>query len=101
MALDFDSIQAELAHARQTNRKMCSLHVDDLQSLVSRAKELMAVQSMIPSRVGYCRPEDLHLLMNAEKFVIPMRARKGKAYSVTMCANWVPDRPPFVQPEPE
>lgn len=96
--IDLSAIQAELCHARQTNRKMVTLHVDDLQSLISKAKELLAVQSMIPIRVGYCRPEDLHALMDADKFVIPMRRRKGKAYCVTMCAQWVPDRPPYVPP---
>lgn len=100
MALDFDSIQAELAHARQTNRKMCTIHVDDLQSLISRATELKKVQDLIPSRVGYCRPADLHNLMEGYQFVIPMRARKSKAYCVTICANWVPDKPKF-NPETE
>lgn len=92
---DLTDIQAELCHARQTKRKMVTLHVDDLQSLISKAQELLAVQSMIPVRVGYCRPEDLHLLMDSEKFVIPMRRRKGKSYCVPMCANWVPPKPPY------
>lgn len=96
--IDLTPIQAELAHARQTNRKMCAIHVDDLQSLISKAVELLAVQSMIPVRVGYCRPEDLHQLMDAEKYVIPMRRRKGKAYSVTMCANWIPPKPKYQPP---
>lgn len=95
---DLTDIQAELCHARQTNRKMVTLHVDDVQSLISKAQELLAVQSMIPARVGYCRPEDLHALMDAEKFVIPMRRRKGKAYSVTMLANWVPPKPTYQPP---
>lgn len=96
--MDLNAVRAELCQARQANRKMVTLHVDDVQSLVSRALELIAVQSMIPSRVGYCRPEDLHLLMDAEKYVIPMRRRKGKAYCVTMCAHWIPDRPPYQPP---
>lgn len=95
---DLTDIQAELCHARQTNRKMVTLHVDDVQSLISKAKELLAVQSMIPARVGYCRPEDIHLLMESDKFVIPMRRRKGKAYCVTMCAHWIPKKPPYQPP---
>jgi hypothetical protein len=95
---DLTDIQAELCHARQSNRKMVTLHVDDVQSLVSKAQELLAVQSMVPARVGYCRPEDLHALMDAEKFVIPMRRKKGKSYTVTMLANWIPPKPPYQPP---
>lgn len=96
--MDLDHIRAELCQARQSNRKMVTLHVDDVQSLVSKAQELLAVQAMVPARVGYCRPEDLHALMDAEKFVIPMRRKKGKAYHITMLANWIPPRPPYQPP---
>jgi hypothetical protein len=96
--LDLNPILAELCLARQTNRKMVTIHVDDLQSLISRAQQLMAVQSMIPVRVGYCQPADLHALQDAEKFVIPMRRKKGTRYTVTMCAYWIPDRPPYQPP---
>ncbi len=89
--LDLDALQAEMAMAQQTGRKMCSVHVNDLHSLITRALELAKVQNMIPVPVGFCRPAELHQLIQAKRFMINQRRKKNDDFCIQVFAAYLPD----------
>lgn len=88
--IDLNALKAEASLAHQTGRKMCLIHVDELVSLIVRAEELKKVQDMIPIRVGYCRPAELHSLIQSKRFFANLRRRKNDEFSIQMCALWLP-----------
>lgn len=89
--IDFNALKAEASMAHQSGRKMCMIHVDELVSLIVRAEELIKVQSMIPVRVGYCRPDELHKLLRKELFRGGIQRKKGKDHIIEMSAIWLPN----------
>lgn len=89
--IDLLPIKAELCEARQTDRKFCRIHREELQGLISMAEEMKKVQSMIPVRVGYCDPDDLHKLLRGELFRTGIQRKKGTKHTVEMLVRWLPD----------
>ena len=89
--IDLTPIKAELCEARQTDRKFCRIHRDELQALVSKAEEMARVQAMTPFKVGYCDPNDLHKLLRGELFRTGIQRKKGKQHTIEMLVQWLPD----------
>lgn len=88
--VDLNALKADVQMAQQTGRKMCSVHVDELTSLLMRADALAKVQDMIPMRVGYAYAEDVHLMMQGEKFRIGLQRKKGPRYSTEVLVYSLP-----------
>jgi len=89
--IDLDALRADVQMAQQTGRKMCTVSVAELDSLLCRARELAKVQDMIPMRVGYAYAEDVHLMMRGEKFRIGLQRKKGPRYQIEVLCNYLPD----------
>lgn len=89
--IDLIPIKAELCEARQTDRKFCRIHRDDLQALISKAEEMAKVQAMTPYKVGYCDPNDLHKMLRGELFRTGIQRKKGKQHTIEMMVQWLPD----------
>lgn len=89
--IDLIPLKAELCEARQTGRKFCTIHQDDLQALISKAEEMAKVQAMTPYKVGYCDPNDLHKLLRGELFRTGIQRKKGKQHTIEMMVQWLPD----------
>lgn len=90
MTIDFDALKADVQMAQQTGRKMCSIHVDELMSLLSRADNLAKVQEFIPFKIGYCYPEDVHLLMQGQLHRVGLSRKKGPKYSLEVLVHSLP-----------
>lgn len=91
MTIDIDALRADVQMAQQTGRKMCTIATAELDSLLSRAVELARVQAMIPMRVGYAYAEDIHLMMQGDKFRIGLQRKKGPRYKVEVLCHYLPD----------
>lgn len=89
--IDLDAIQAEVAMAQQASRKMVTLPVGDVISLLYRARELAKVQDFIPFRVGYAQKDDVHLMMQGKKYRIGLQRKKGVRYQVEVLCHYLPD----------
>lgn len=90
-SIDFTALKAEASMAHQSGRKLVTIHVDELVSLIVRAEELLKVQSMIPVRVGYCAPDELHKLLRAELYRGGIQRKKKGRHTIEMQAVWLPD----------
>ena len=90
MTIDFDHLKADVQMAQQTGRKMCSIHIDELMSLLSRADALAKVQKFIPFRIGFVYPEDVHLLMQGELHRIGLSRKKGPKYTTEVLVYSLP-----------
>lgn len=91
MPIDIDALRADVQMAQQTGRKMCTVSTSELDSLLSRAVMLAKVQDMIPMRIGYAYAEDVHLMMQGEKFRIGLQRKKGPRYQVEVLCHYLPD----------
>jgi hypothetical protein len=89
--IDFNALKAEASMAHQSGRKMVTIHVDELVSLLVRAEELIKVQSMLPVPVGFCRPGELHALLQGKRFLANLRRKKNDDFSIQMLATYLPD----------
>lgn len=89
--IDFTALKAEAAMAHQAGRKMVALHVDELISLIVRAEELKKVQDMLPVPVGFCRPGELHHMIQGKRFLANLRRKKNAEFSIQMLASYLPD----------
>lgn len=88
--VDLNALKADVQMAQQTGRKMCSIHVDELTSLLMRADALAQVQSFIPFKIGYCYPDDVHLLMQGELHRVGLSRKKGPKYSIEVLVYSLP-----------
>jgi hypothetical protein len=89
--IDIIALKAECAMAHQSGRKLCSVPVDELVSLLDRAEALLKVQSMLPVPVGFCRPGELHALLQGKRFLANLRRKKNAEFSIQMLATYLPD----------
>jgi hypothetical protein len=89
--IDLNALRAEVQMAQQSGRKMCTIATDELDSLLSRAVTLATVQDMIPMRIGFAAQEDVHLMMQGEKFRIGLQRKKGPRYQVEVLCAYLPD----------
>lgn len=89
--IDFNALKAEASMAHQSGRKMVTIHVDELVSLLVRAEELIKVQTMLPTRVGFCKPAKLHEMLQGKRFLTNLRRKKNEEFCVEMCAIGLPD----------
>jgi len=90
-SIDFTALKAEASMAHQSGRKMVTIHVDELVSLLVRAEELLKVQSMIPIRVGYCAADELHKILRGELYRGGIQRKKKGRHTIEMLALWLPD----------
>jgi len=90
MSVDLDALRAEVQMAQQSNRKMCMIPTNDLVSLLMRARELEKVQSMVPFKVGYVYPEDVHRMMQGELHRVGLSRKKGNKYRVEVRVQALP-----------
>lgn len=88
--IDLDVLGAELQMAQEQGRKMCTIPTTDLMSLLMRAKELAKVQSMVPFKIGYCWPEDVHRLMKGELHRVGLSRKRGPKYNTEVMAQFMP-----------
>lgn len=88
--IDLRPIKAELCEARQTDRAFCRIHRDELQALVSKAEEMAKIQNMVPLRVGYCDPSELHKLLQGELYRGGIQRKKKGRHTIEMTAMWLP-----------
>lgn len=91
--IDLDALNAEVQMAQQTGRKFCSVSVGELTSLLMRAAELKRIQGMTPIRVGFCRPDDVHLMMQGEMYKCGIRRKKGPQYWLEVLVPSLPAGP--------
>lgn len=91
--IDFNALKAECSIAHQSGRKMVSVHVDELVSLLVRAEELLKVQGMLPVPVGYCRTSELHSMLQGKRFLANLRRKKNADFCVQMMASALPPGP--------
>lgn len=89
--IDFTALKADVQMAQQTGRKMCSIHVDELMSLLTRADTLAKVQEFIPFKIGYCYPDDVHKLMQGELHRVGLSRKKGPKYCLEVLVHSLPD----------
>lgn len=89
--IDIMALKAECAMAHQSGRKMCSVHVDELVSLLDRAEQLLKVQTLLPIPVGFCQPHKLHEMLQGKRFLASLRRKKNEDFSIQMFAAWLPD----------
>lgn len=89
--IDINAIKAEVQMAQQTGRKMCSIHIDELMSLVMRADELAKVQGLVPFKIGYCNPDDIHKILRGELFRAGVQLKKGPKYRIEVLVQSLPD----------
>ena len=90
-SIDFTALKAEASVAHQSGRKMVTIHVDELVSLIVRAEELLKVQSMIPIRVGYSAADELHKILRGELYRGGIQRKKKGRHTIEMLALWLPD----------
>lgn len=90
MSIDLNALEAEMQMAQQTGRKMCSVHVSELASLLMRARELEKVQHMVPIQAGFVWPEDLHRLKCGELHRIGLSRKKGPKYCLEVRVQSLP-----------
>lgn len=88
--IDLDVLGAELQMAQEQGRKMCTIPTSDLMSLLMRAKELAKVQSMVPFKIGYIYPEDVHRLMSGELHRVGLSRKRGPKYNTEVLAQFMP-----------
>lgn len=91
MAIDLDALRADVQMAQQTDRKMCTIHVDELMSLLIRADTLAKVQEFIPFSIGWACPEDVHLMIQSKKFRIGLQRTKGPKYCLQVLVQSLPN----------
>lgn len=91
MTIDLDHLRADVQMAQQTGRKMVSMHIDEAMSLLSRADNLAKVQAMVPFRIGWICPEDVHELMRGKLGRVGLSLRKGPRYRVEALVYSLPD----------
>lgn len=89
--IDFNALKAEASMAHQSGRKMVTIHVDELVSLLVRAEQLINVQTMLPIPVGFCQPHKLHEMLQGKRFLANLRRKKNEEFSIQMFAAWLPD----------
>lgn len=89
--IDFNALKADCAIAHQSGRKMVTIHVDELVSLLCRAEQLINVQTMLPVPVGFCQPHKLHEMLQGKRFLANLRRKKNEEFSIQMFAAWLPD----------
>jgi hypothetical protein len=94
--IDLTPLKAELCEARQTDRKFCRIHRDELQALISKAEELLKVQEFIPFKVGFSDPDELHKILQGEQFRGAVQRKKGKKHTIEMLVRYLP--PPSKKP---
>lgn len=90
-SIDFNALKAEASMAHQSGRKMCMVHVDELVSLIVRAEELLKIQTLLPVPVGFCRPAELHSMLQGKRFLANLRRKKNPEFSIQMLASYLPD----------
>lgn len=90
MSIDLSALEAEMQMAQQTGRKMCSVHISELASLLMRARELEKVQHMVPIQAGFVWPEDLHRLKCGELHRIGLSRKKGPKYCLEVRVQSLP-----------
>jgi len=88
--IDLNALNAELQMAQQSGRKMCTIHVDELMSLLARAEALTRVQEFVPFKVGYCYPEDVHRLMQGELHRVGLSRKRGPKYTTEVLVYHLP-----------
>lgn len=89
--IDLNALQADVQMAQQTGRKMCTIPTGELDSLLRRAETLASVQSMIPFKIGFICPDDVHLMLQGEKFRVGLQRTKGPRYNVEALVMYLPD----------
>lgn len=89
--IDLNALRAEAQMAQQANRKMVTIHVDELMSLLSRADAMAAAQEFIPFKIGYCWPEDVRRLMQGELHRVGLSRKKGPKYCLEVLVQSLPD----------
>lgn len=89
--IDLNALRAEAQMAQQSGRKMVTIHIDEFMSLLSRADALAKAQEFIPFKIGYCYPEDVHLLMQGELHRVGLSRKKGPRYSLEVLVHSLPD----------
>lgn len=82
MTIDLDALKADVQMAQQTGRKMCSIHVDELTSLLARSDNLAKFQGAIPFHIGWVCPEDVRELMHGRLGRVGLSLRKGPRYRI-------------------
>lgn len=88
--IDIDALNAEVQMAQQSNRKMCMVPIGELTSLLMRAEELRKVQELVPFKIGYCCPEDVHKMMQGDLHQVGIRRRKGSKYRIEVRVQSLP-----------
>lgn len=91
MSIDMNALRADVQMAQQTGRKMCTIHVDELMSLLSRADAMAVAQEFIPFKIGYCWPEDVHRMLQGELHRVGLSRKKGPKYSLEVLVHSLPD----------
>lgn len=89
--IDLDALNAEVQMAQQTGRKFCSVAVGELTSLLMRAAELKRIQGVVPFKVGFCCPEDVHRMLQGELHQVGLRRKKGTKYRIEVLVQSLPD----------
>ena len=89
--IDLDALNADVQMAQQTGRTMCQIHVGELTSLLMRAAELKRIQGVVPFKVGFCCPEDVHKMLQGELHQVGLRRRKGSKYRIEVLVQSLPD----------
>jgi hypothetical protein len=89
--IDLDALNAEVQMAQQTGRKFCSVAVGELTSLLMRAAELKKIQGVVPFKIGWCCPEDVHKMLQGELHQVGLRRRKGSKYRIEVLVQSLPD----------
>jgi hypothetical protein len=89
--IDLDALNAEVQMAQQTGRKFCSVSVGELTSLLMRAAELKKIQGVVPFKIGWCCPEDIHRMLQGELHQVGLRRRKGPKYRIEVLVQSLPD----------
>lgn len=89
--IDLDALNADVQMAQQTGRKFCSVAVGELTSLLMRAAELKKIQGVVPFKVGFCCPEDVHKMLQGELHQVGLRRKKGSKYNIEVLVQSLPD----------
>ena len=89
--IDLDALNADVQMAQQTGRTMCQIHVGELTSLLMRAAELKRIQGVVPFKVGFCCPEDVHKMLQGELHQVGLRRKKGPRYCIEVLVQSLPD----------
>lgn len=87
---DFTHVKADVQMAQQTGRKMITIPISDVMSLLSRSDTLEKVRDMIPFKVGFIYPDDLHLLMRGDLHRVGLSRKKGPKYNTEVYVYHLP-----------